>query len=208
MLFKHSTFISFFAPIASSLLLLSSASAQSSIAVRITENDLNETVKDIRISGTEQRRFSSGFRFIPDISVTADWWVRDIRLDINRDQIIVTVKAHVKNGGNTRIPFSYTYDVSGEGSARIEENKLLLDITSLEVPIYAKNPFSNNRVELTKIDLVNHLGKRTISLDLPLQENYTVNIPQGGMKKLVLGNKILQIENDYISVKSDFSISD
>jgi hypothetical protein len=35
----------------------------------------------------------------------------------------------------------------------------------------------------------------------------THNIPEVGNKKLVLGNKILQIENDYISVTSEFSVS-
>ena len=190
----------FLALIASSLLLLSSALAQSSIAIKITENDLNEAVKDVKLSDSERKRFGL-------ISVTADWWVRDFRLDINRDQIIVTVEVHAENGGNTRIPFSYTNDVSGIASARIDGDKLLIDITSLKVPIYGRNPFNGNRIEFTKIDITNYLKEKTISVDLPLQESYTVNVPEAGKKKLVLGNKNLQIENDYISVTSEFSVS-
>ncbi len=62
-------------------------------------------------------------------------------------------------------------------------------------------------VELTKIDVVNFFEGKTISVDLPFQESYTVNIPEVGNQKLVLGNKILQIEKDYISVTSEFSLS-
>ncbi len=204
MISKHPTLRFFLAPIASSIFLLSSASAQSSIAIRITEQDLNKAVQDLKFSGSEQRRFSAGI--LPDISVSADWWVKDFRLDINRDQILVTVKVHAENGGNTRIPFSYTNDVSVEASARIDGDKLLIELTSLEVPIYA-NPLGTGPVELTKIDVVNFFEGKTISVDLPFQESYTVNIPEVGNQKLVLGNKILQIEKDYISVTSEFSLS-
>ncbi len=204
MISRNFKLIFFWSLIASNLLLLSSALAQSSIAIKITENDLNEAVKDVEFSGSERQKFSAGF--LRDISVTADWWVRNFRLDVNRDQIIVIVEVHAENGENTQIPFSYTNDVSGQASARIEGEQLLIDITSLEVPIYA-NPLGNNQVELTKIDVVNYLKQETIAIDLPFQESYTVNIPEVGQKKLVLGNKILQIENDYISVTSEFSVS-
>ena len=61
--------------------------------------------------------------------------------------------------------------------------------------------------QFTKIDINNYLKEKTISVDLPLQDSYTVNVPEAGKKKLVLGNKNLQIDNDYISVTSEFSIS-
>ena len=159
----------------------------------------------MEFSGSERQQFSA--RFLPEISVTVDWSVKDFRLDINPDEIIVIVKVNAKNGGNTQIPFSYTNDVLGKASARIDGEQLLIDITSLEVPIYAKNPFGNNRVELTKIDVVNYLEQETIAVDLPVQESYTINIPEVGKKKLVLGDRNLQIENDYISVTSEFSVS-
>ncbi len=205
MICKRHTPMLFFAPIVSSLLVLSSALAQSSIAIRISEPDLNKAVEDLQISGSEQKIFSAGI--FPDISITADWWIRDFRLDINRDQIIVTIEVHAENGGNTQIPFSYTNDVSGQASARIDGDKLIIDITSLQVPIYAKNPFGNQKVELTTIDVVNYLEQKTIYVDLAFPESYTINIPEVGNKKLVLGNKILRIENDYIFVTSEFSVS-
>lgn len=190
----------------SNLFLLSSVFAQSSVVVKLTENDLNKAVKDIKLSGSERKTFES--RLLPDISVTADWKIEDLRLDMKQDEIIVTGKVRVKNGGNALIPFSYTNNFSSTASSKIHSNELFINVSSLKIPIYVKNPFNRNKVEITKIDLANHLKQGSISVDLPFEDNYTINIPEGGKKKLVLGNKNIQISDNYISVTGDFSISD
>lgn len=205
MILKKIKYISSWSLIVSNLFLLSSAFAQSSVVVKLTENDLNEAVKNIKLSGSERKKFES--RFLPDISVTADWKIEELRLDIKQKEIIVKGKVRVKDGGNALIPFSYTNDFSSTASTKIDGNKLFINVSSLKIPIYVKNPFNRNKVEITKIDLANYLKKDSISVDLPFQDDYTINIPEGGKKKLVLDNKDLQIDNDYISVTGNFSIS-
>lgn len=202
--FKRFSIILVFVLLLSSFSLPSSAFAQSSMTIRINENDLNQAVRDLRLSGRDQKTLTT--RFFPDISVTVDWLVRNFHLDINPDQILMTVEVDAKNGENTRIPFTYTNKVSGEAFARIEGNQLLIDITALKVPIYAKNPFGNNRIELTKINLVNSFDNKNIAVDLPFQESYTLNIPEVGEKRLVLGQKVLKIENDALAITSEFFV--
>ncbi|MEM8719470.1 MAG: hypothetical protein AAGE84_09190 [Cyanobacteria bacterium P01_G01_bin.39] len=206
MIFKKLKHILFWSLIACNLFFLSSAFAQSSVVVKLTENDLNKAVNNIKLSGSERKKFES--RFLPDISVTADWKIEDLRLDIKQDEIIVKGKVRVKDGGDALIPFSYTNDFSSTASTKIDGNELFINVSSLKIPIYVKNPFNRNKVEITKIDLANYLQEDSISVDLPFQDDYTINIPEGGKKKLVLGNKNLQIDNDYILVTGEFSISD
>lgn len=201
------------------LLLSSSSFAQSTITARISEQDLNTVVNTLSLSGTESKQGPA--ILVPNIcykdtpvgkvpypctkeapawSITIDWWIRDLNLDIIPGKILISAKAHAE-GKN----FSYTDDIQGEASAKIDGSKLLIDIISLKATIYFKDPISQNRVKLKDVDIARFI--KDFSIELPIEESYTINVPQAGDKKFLLGNKKLQIENEFISVTGQFSLS-